>query len=64
MSSENPESLFLAFGRQLLHYGDYEGVSGAVARIDAVTSESLYETARVLFAPEGISRLVLTGKKA
>ena len=63
MGSENAESVFLGFGRQLLHHGDFEGLGETFAKIDAVTPEALHATARRLFAPSNISRLILSGKR-
>ena len=62
MGSENAESVFLGFGRQLLHHGDFEGLGETFAKIDAVTQEGMHAAARTLFAEERISRLVLSGK--
>ena len=61
VSSEQSESTFLSFGRQMLLRGRYEALEEYFARIDAVTTESLMETARSLFAHP--FTLIYNGKK-
>ena len=62
MSSENGESVFLNFGRQLLHHGRYEGLAETSERIEALTPQSLHTVAQILFEESAISRLILSGK--
>ena len=61
VSSEQSESTFLSFGRQMLLRGRYETLEEYFDRIDSVTTESLMETARRLFAHP--FTLIYNGKK-
>ena len=61
VSSEQSESTFLSFGRQVLLRGRYETLEEYFDRIDSVTTESLMETARRLFAHP--FTLIYNGKK-
>lgn len=61
VSSEQSESTFLSFGRQMLLRGRYESLEEYFDRIDAVTGESLMEMARRLFAHP--FTLIYDGKK-
>lgn len=61
VSSEQSESTFLSFGRQMLLRGRYETLEEYFGRIDSVTTESLMETARRLFAHP--FTLIYNGKK-
>ncbi|MDO5017447.1 MAG: pitrilysin family protein [Porphyromonas sp.] len=62
MATEQGESLFLNFGRQLLLKGKYEGLKGLTDRIDSVTTEHLQEVAVKLFDLQPISQLIYLGK--
>lgn len=61
VSSEQSESTFLSFGRQMLLRERYETLEEYFDRIDSVTTESLMETARRLFAHP--FTLIYNGKK-
>ena len=61
VSSEQSESTFVSFGRQMLLRGRYETLEEYFDRIDSVTTESLMETARRLFAHP--FTLIYNGKK-
>ncbi len=61
VSSEQSESTFLSFGCQMLLRGRYETLEEYFDRIDSVTTESLMETARRLFAHP--FTLIYNGKK-
>ena len=61
VSSEQSESTFLSFGRQMLLREWYETLEEYFDRIDSVTTESLMETARRLFAHP--FTLIYNGKK-
>lgn len=62
MSTEQSESQFLAFGRQLLLKGCYHPLEEFFHRLDGVTIESLMRVAQSLFAKDNISRLIYQGK--
>lgn len=62
MSTEQSESVFLTFGRQLLLKGSYKPLSHLFDRLDAVTTDSLQGVANSLFDPDNISHLIYQGK--
>lgn len=62
MSTEQSESQFLAFGRQLLLKGCYHPLEEFFHRLDGVTTESLVRVAQSLFAKDNISRLIYQGR--
>lgn len=64
LSSEQSESTFLSFGRQMLHRGSYTTVSEAMERLDAITLQSLHATAEQLLHPSNISLLLYQGQEA
>jgi predicted Zn-dependent peptidase len=62
---EDTASRMSRIGKQELNYGRYSSVDDTVAKIDAVTSEDVYELARSLFrAPGGVSVGAVVGPYA
>lgn len=61
LSSEQSESTFLGFGRQMLHKGSYRSVQESIARLGEVTPSSMQEVAEQILASEKISTLVYEG---
>lgn len=63
MATENSESTFLNFGRQLLLKGYYDDLGVLHKRLSGVTMESLHRVAKTLFDPSNISTFVYEGKE-
>lgn len=63
MATENSESTFLNFGRQLLLKGKYDDLEMMYKRLDGVTLESLHEVANMIFHERNISTLIYEGKE-
>jgi predicted Zn-dependent peptidase len=61
---EDTASRMSRIGKQELNYGRYATVDEAVARIDAVTAEDVYELARGLFGGAGVSVAAVVGPYA
>ncbi|WP_158892355.1 M16 family metallopeptidase [Amycolatopsis anabasis] len=62
---EDTASRMSRIGKQELNYGDYLGVEGTVARIDAVTAEDVRALASVLLRrPGGVSAAAVVGPYA
>lgn len=62
MSTEQNESVFLNFGRQLLLKGHYNDITELFSRLDQVTPNSLLAVAQKLFDSNNISQLRYLGK--
>ncbi len=62
MATEQSESVFLNFGRQLLLKGYYEDITQLFEKLDAVTSDSIMVVANQLFSQNNISKLIYLGK--
>lgn len=62
MGTEQSESVFLNFGRQLLLKGHYNDLSELFSRLDAVTPDRLQALAQKLFDSQNISQLIYLGK--
>ncbi len=58
VSSDNGETQCLSMGKSLLAYGKVTGSEQTRELIGAVTAEDIREIARMIFAPEKLSRLV------
>ena len=58
ISSDSGETQCLAMGKSLLAFGKINSFQEDRARIEAVTAQELQETARSIFAPGKISKLV------
>ena len=58
ISSDSGETQCLAMGKSLLAFGKISTFQEDRARIEAVTAQELQETARSIFAPGKISKLV------
>lgn len=63
MATENSESTFLNFGRQLLLKGRYDDLDMMYKRLDGVTLETLHEVANKIFHERNISTLIYEGKE-
>ncbi|HKS49298.1 MAG TPA: pitrilysin family protein [Amycolatopsis sp.] len=61
---EDTASRMSRIGKQELNYGLYQSVDETVARIDAVTTEDVYDLARTLFAGAGVSAAAVVGPYA
>lgn len=62
MGTEESESVFLNFGRQLLLKGRYDDITELASRLESITPEGLQAVARKLFDPQNISQLRYLGK--
>lgn len=63
MSTEQSETVFLNFGRQLLLKGHYDSLPHYFYRLEQVTPRSLQEVANQLFAHNNISKLIYNSLK-
>jgi predicted Zn-dependent peptidase len=61
---EDTASRMSRIGKQELNYGLYEGVDETVAKIDAVTTDEVYDLARGLFRSAGVSVGAVVGPYA
>lgn len=62
LSSEQAESCFLNFGKQILHFGRYASLAEVYDRIDRVTPDSILKSARE-WLPTHTLTLIFAGKK-
>ncbi|MDR2118694.1 MAG: insulinase family protein [Tannerellaceae bacterium] len=60
VSADHKESLFLASGKQFLHYGRYESLSEVFKKIEDVSAGDVLEVANEVFSPDGLSSLIYT----
>lgn len=58
ISSDNGETQCLSMGKGLISYGKITGDRKTKDLVDGITAEDVREMARVLFAPEKLSRLI------
>jgi len=58
ISSDNGETQCLSMGKGLLAYGKITGDRKTKDLVDGITAEDVREMARVIFAPEKLSRLI------
>lgn len=58
ISGDNGETQCLSMGKSLMAYGKISGGKETKALIEAITAEDVMEMAKVIFAPEKISRLI------
>ena len=58
ISSDNGETQCLSMGKGLLAYGRITGDRKTKDLVDGITAEDVREMARVIFAPEKLSRLI------
>ncbi|MDO5036602.1 MAG: pitrilysin family protein [Porphyromonas sp.] len=64
LSSEQSESTFLNFGRQILHRDSYQTVHEAIAQLERMTPEQLMSVAEEVLVPERMSLLLYKGGAA
>ena len=58
VASDNFENTALGMGKTYLHYGEYEGAEALYRRIEAITSQQLWDIANELFRRDNLSVLI------
>ena len=59
VACDNRESFALDFGKSFLHYGWEKDITNLFKRIDALTSDTIQQVAREIFAPELLTTLII-----
>lgn len=58
VASDNFESTALGMAKTYLHYNDYKGPEALFKRIEALTSQALWDIANELFIPDNLTTLI------
>ena len=58
VASDNFENTALGMAKTYLHYGEYEGAEALYRRIEAITSQQLWDIANELFRRDNLSVLI------